>query len=88
MTRIKYQTEGDGVLVTTNTFVGNGMLLRGYLHSGGLQILVRNETGAVVGERIVKNLSSGKKALKSMLRELGVNFSDEVRKKKVVSQAA
>lgn len=89
ITRIKYTTDDTGVLVSKKGFlsVTGELLLVGIDPGAKIVTVVKvldNDDTVPLGTREFTTLSDGKKVAKAMLKEFGVSFFEEVRKKKEV----
>ena len=85
-TRVKYKMEGN-VFRTTNKFPANeGVLLQVTIdpHTNLVQVIKLGDAGEELVEAVTEvNFSKAKTTAKVLLKKYGVNFLEEVRRKKV-----
>lgn len=84
MTRVRYEKQSDGSLVSTQSFVAGTEIVSAQI-TQDLTVSVRQFTGSnaslgnVLLEQTALSLVQAKRLSKSMLKSMGVQFSDEVR---------
>ncbi len=80
--RLRYLKQQDGSFVNKTPLILNGQLLEVVLE--GLEFKIKGSNGIVLQNGSTKNNVELKKAVKTSLKNLGVQFLDELRSKKVV----
>lgn len=78
--RLRYNKNEDGTFVNRTPIILNGELLKVELE--GLNWKVKAASGVLLDNGLSKNNADLKKAVKTSLKKLGVNFLDEIRAKK------